>query len=302
MKKAFLILGLVAVSAAAGGATAWTLAAGQEPSVEYIEREVERTPALGTHFTSYEAGQYPDLTYAAENAVKAVVNIEAVQQIEMPRRGAYGYDYDPFLEFFGIPQEYGRRGGSGEPEYQERRAGGSGVIISADGYIVTNNHVVDGATKLKVKLNDGRTFDAKLVGKDSATDIALLKIEAKELPTLAFGSSDALRLGEWVLAIGSPFDLPSTITPGIGRAPSPPPRPASSAPRPATSGPFPTTSRSSRSSRPTRPSTPATRAVRWSIRTVSWWASTRSSSRRRAAMSVIRSPCPSRLSVRSLST
>ena len=215
MKKAFLILGLVAVSAAAGGATAWTLAAGQEPSVEYIEREVERTPALGTHFTSYEAGQYPDLTYAAENAVKAVVNIEAVQQIEMPRRGAYGYDYDPFLEFFGIPQEYGRRGGSGEPEYQERRAGGSGVIISADGYIVTNNHVVDGATKLKVKLNDGRTFDAKLVGKDSATDIALLKIEAKELPTLAFGSSDALRLGEWVLAIGSPFDLPSTITAGI---------------------------------------------------------------------------------------
>ena len=128
MKKAFLILGLVAVSAAAGGATAWTLAAGQEPSVEYIEREVERTPALGTHFTSYEAGQYPDLTYAAENAVKAVVNIEAVQQIEMPRRGAYGYDYDPFLEFFGIPQEYGRRGGSGELEYQERRAGGSGVI------------------------------------------------------------------------------------------------------------------------------------------------------------------------------
>ena len=213
MKKAFLILGLVAVSAAAGGATAWTLAAGQEPSVEYIEREVERTPVLGTHFTSYEAGQYPDLTYAAENAVKAVVNIEAVQQIEMPRRGSYGYD--PFLEFFGIPQEYGRRGGSGEPEYQERRAGGSGVIISADGYIVTNNHVVDGATKLKVKLNDGRTFDAKLVGKDSATDIALLKIDAKDLPTLAFGSSDALRLGEWVLAIGSPFDLQSTITAGI---------------------------------------------------------------------------------------
>ena len=74
MKKAFLILGLVAVSAAAGGATAWTLSAGREPSVEYIEREVERTPAQGTHFTSYEAGQYPDLTYAAENAVKAVLD------------------------------------------------------------------------------------------------------------------------------------------------------------------------------------------------------------------------------------
>jgi len=74
---------------------------------------------------------------------------------------------------------------------------------------------VDGASKLKVKLNDGRSFDAKLIGKDSATDLALLKVEAKGLPTLAFGSSDALRLGEWVLAIGSPFDLQSTITAGI---------------------------------------------------------------------------------------
>ena len=210
MKKAFLILGLVAVSAAAGGLTAWTVSADRGGSVAYIEREVDRTPALGTQFTSYQAEQYPDLTYAAENAVKAVVNIEAIQQVEMPqRRGGY----DPFLEFFGIPQDYGR--GDGRPQYREQRAGGSGVIISGDGYIVTNNHVVDGASKLKVKLNDGRSFDAKLIGKDSATDLALLKVEAKGLPTLAFGSSDALRLGEWVLAIGSPFDLQSTITAGI---------------------------------------------------------------------------------------
>ena len=210
MKKAFLILGLVAVSAAAGGLTAWTVSADRGGSVAYIEREVERTPALGTQFTSYQAEQYPDLTYAAENAVKAVVNIEAIQQVEMPqRRGGY----DPFLEFFGIPQDYGR--GDGRPQYREQRAGGSGVIISGDGYIVTNNHVVDGASKLKVKLNDGRSFDAKLIGKDSATDLALLKIEAEGIPTLAFGSSDALRLGEWVLAIGSPFDLQSTITAGI---------------------------------------------------------------------------------------
>ena len=209
MKKAFLILGLVAVSAAAGGLTAWTVSADRGGSVAYIEREVERTPALGTQFTSYQAEQYPDLTYAAENAVKAVVNIEAIQQVEMPQRRGY----DPFLEFFGIPQDYGR--GDGRPQYREQRAGGSGVIISEDGYIVTNNHVVDGASKLKVKLNDGRSFDAKLIGKDSATDLALLKVEGKELPTLAFGSSDALRLGEWVLAIGSPFDLQSTITAGI---------------------------------------------------------------------------------------
>ena len=197
------------MSAAAGGLTAWTVSADRGGSVAYIEREVERTPALGTQFTSYQAEQYPDLTYAAENAVKAVVNIEAIQQVEMPQRRGY----DPFLEFFGIPQDYGR--GDGRPQYREQRAGGSGVIISEDGYIVTNNHVVDGASKLKVKLNDGRSFDAKLIGKDSATDLALLKVEAKGLPALAFGSSDALRLGEWVLAIGSPFDLQSTITAGI---------------------------------------------------------------------------------------
>ncbi len=208
MKKAFLILGIVAVSAAAGGATAWAVGESREDSIAYVEREVERTPALGNHFTSYQNEQYPDLTYAAENAVKAVVNIEAIQQVAMPRRG-----YDPFLEFFGIPQDYGY--GDGRPQYREQRAGGSGVIISEDGYIVTNNHVVDGASKLKVKLNDGRTFDAKLIGTDSATDLALLKVEAKDLPTLPFGSSDALRLGEWVLAIGSPFDLQSTITAGI---------------------------------------------------------------------------------------
>ena len=132
----------------------------------------------------------------------------------MPSRRSYGYD--PFLEFFGFPQGFGparRRGGRGR--YREQRAGGSGVIISTDGYIVTNNHVVDGASKLRATLNDGRSFDATLVGKDAATDIALLKIEAEELPTLSFGSSDALRLGEWVLAIGSPFDLRSTVTAGI---------------------------------------------------------------------------------------
>lgn len=213
MKKAFVILSFVAVAAVSGGLAAWAVAS-RGSEVRYVDHEVERTPALGTHFTAYQSEQYPDLTYAAENAVQAVVNIEAIQQVEMPQRGGYGYD--PFLEFFGIPQQ--RQPGYGDqqgPRTEERRAGGSGVIVSADGYVVTNNHVVDGATKLRVKLNDGRRFDAKLIGTDSATDLALLKIEASDLPTLPFGSSDALRLGEWVLAIGSPFDLQSTITAGI---------------------------------------------------------------------------------------
>lgn len=208
MKRVFLFLGTIALGAVAGGATAWTLGLPAEPEIAYVERTVQHTPELGSHFTSYEADQYPDLTYAAENAVKAVVNIEAVQEVQMRNRS-----YDPFLEFFGIPQEYSR--GEGRPRTQERRSGGSGVIVTADGYIVTNNHVVSEATRLRVKLYDGRTFDAKVIGTDPATDVALIKIEAEDLPTLPFGSSDALRLGEWVLAIGSPFDLQSTITAGI---------------------------------------------------------------------------------------
>ncbi len=93
-------MGVVAAAAVSGGVSAWAVAeAGRGAQVEYVEREVERTPALGAHFAAYEAGQYPDLTYAAENAVKAVVNIEAIQQVEVPRRGQFGYD--PFLEFSG---------------------------------------------------------------------------------------------------------------------------------------------------------------------------------------------------------
>ena len=215
MKKAILFLGVVAVSAAAGGTTAWMLSGRSEQQPIFVEQSVAREPGLGTHFTTYSADQYPDLTYAAENAVQAVVNIEVVQRVEVPQSN-YGYEFfDPFREFFGLPQQ--QRGGSqnSEPRYQERRGGGSGVIISPDGYIVTNNHVADGATTLRVKLYDGRKFDAKLIGKDAATDLALLKIDAADLPTLPLGSSDALRLGEWVLAIGSPFDLQSTITAGI---------------------------------------------------------------------------------------
>ena len=211
MKKALLLLGMIAAGAASGGVVAWSILSPAEKNGTHVvtpqSGAVSDDPfsQAGTHFTSYQAEQYPDLTYAAENAVKAVVNIEVVQEIEVPER-----QYDPFFEFFGIPQQ-GRRG----PSTQERRGGGSGVIISADGYIVTNNHVVDEATRLRVKLSDGRTFDAKVIGTDPTTDVALVKIEAEDLPTLPFGSSDSLRLGEWVLAIGSPYNLQSTITAGI---------------------------------------------------------------------------------------
>lgn len=212
-KTALVILGAAAVAAVAGGLTAIGVSRyisnnNSLPTTSVSSLWDDSSSKADTHFTAFQAEQYPDLTYAAENAVKAVVNIEAVREIQY---GGRSRSYDPFYEFFGIP--YG--GGYSEPQTREQRAGGSGVIISADGYIVTNNHVIEEATKLKVKLNDGRTFDAKLIGTDPTTDVALIKVEAEDLPTIPFGKSDELRLGEWVLAIGSPFDLQSTITAGI---------------------------------------------------------------------------------------
>ena len=212
MKKVILMVAGALGCAAIGGLGATAILRNTQPAEVVVAEAVEITPteadtvaATGTlnHFTSYAKENYPDLTYAAENAVKGVVNIEVILTV----RG--NNSYDPFLQFFGIPQGYGA------PSTREAKAGGSGVIITEDGYIVTNNHVIENATKVKVKLNDGRTFDAEIVGTDPTTDVALLKVDAKKLPFLKFGSSDALRLGEWVLAIGSPFDLQSTITAGI---------------------------------------------------------------------------------------
>ncbi len=216
-KRAFFILGVVALSAVSSAATIAVMRGmdrNDGRNISYAAASAEsdifrQNPAVDVAFaSSVVSTDYPDLTYAAENAVKAVVNIEAIQQVEMQSRR------DPFLEFFGFPQ-----GGysDGRPQMREARAGGSGVIISEDGYIVTNNHVIDSATKVRVKLNDGRVFDAKIIGADPATDVALIKVEAEGLPTLPFGSSDDLRLGEWVLAIGYPMELQSTITAGIGQ-------------------------------------------------------------------------------------
>ena len=151
-----------------------------------------------------QPGSYPDFTYAAETAVDAVVYVKVTV-----KTGAYGYygSDDPLFDFFFGPQR-------GYREF-EAQGSGSGVLISPDGYIVTNNHVIENASKIEITLNDNRSFTASLVGTDPATDIALLKIDASGLPSIPVGDSDALRLGDWVIAIGSPFDLRSTITAGI---------------------------------------------------------------------------------------
>lgn len=145
-----------------------------------------------------------DFTIAAELSVNAVVHVKTTYTAKRQTLPT-----DPFFEFF-----------FGRPHYQEQatpqqQGFGSGVIISTDGYIVTNNHVIERADEIQVVLNDKRTFTAQLIGTDPGTDIALLKIDADTLPTITFGDSDQLKVGQWVLAVGNPFNLTSTVTAGI---------------------------------------------------------------------------------------
>jgi len=144
------------------------------------------------------SGEAVDFTAAAENAVHSVVHVKNVSVRTV---------YNPILEYF-----YGSRGG----QQQEQVGTGSGVIISEDGYIVTNNHVIKDATELEVTLNNNKSYKAKLIGTDSKMDIALLKIDADEkLPYSTFADSDTVKVGEWVLAVGNPYNLNSTVTAGI---------------------------------------------------------------------------------------
>ena len=157
-------------------------------------------------------GGLVDLTSAAESAVNSVVYIKVTQAGKTQRVQVQ----DPFSDFFGDFFGFGGR----QPQQREykapdRHAAGSGVIISADGYIVTNNHVVGDADEIEVKLNDNREFKGRIIGCDATTDLALIKIEAKDLPAIPVGNSDDLKLGQWVLAVGNPFNLTSTVTAGI---------------------------------------------------------------------------------------
>ena len=213
-----MLLGMIAAGAASGGVVAWSILSPAEKNGTHVvtpqSGAVSDDPfsQAGTHFTSYQAEQYPDLTYAAENAVKAVVNIEVVQEIEVPER-----QYDPFFEFFGIPQQ-GRRG----PSTQERRGGGSGVIISADGYIVTNNHVVEDSTSLKVAFIDSEVVDAAIKGTDAETDLAVIAVPLEQIKddtkskikVARLGNSDELKVGQGVIAIGNALGYGQSVTVG----------------------------------------------------------------------------------------
>ena len=167
-----------------------------------------QVPFRGVSMTDV-SGVNTDFTVAAEKAVHSVVHIKSTVTVQS-RGGGGGRTGDPFFDFF-----FGDRGGFGQQAPKEREGIGSGVIISNDGYIITNNHVINDADKMEVTLNDNRSFPAKLIGADPLTDIALIKIEAKDLPVISFGDSDKLKIGEWVLAVGNPFNLTSTVTAGI---------------------------------------------------------------------------------------
>jgi len=169
-------------------------------------------PGKDAHFakrtTTFEVGSIPgNFVVGAEEAMPAVVHISVKESSKMAgtRRENYGRR-DPFSLFFGDDFFGGPRARAGK---------GSGVIFSDNGYIVTNNHVIEMADEFEVTLFDDRKFKAELVGSDPRTDLAVLKIDAYDLPFLKFADSDEIKVGEWVLAVGNPFDLTSTVTAGI---------------------------------------------------------------------------------------
>ena len=176
--------------------------------------KVNATPAT----TSAVPAQPVDLTYAAEKSLPSVVHIlstknSKVQTVEV--------ESDPFSDFFGDPFGFfGNPQGNGGRQKRsvrtpKQQGSGSGVIISADGYIVTNNHVVADADELTVTLNDNKEYSARIIGTDKTTDLALIKIDGKNLPAITIANSKNIKVGEWVLAVGNPFNLTNTVTAGI---------------------------------------------------------------------------------------
>jgi len=190
----------------------------QETTMAQAQPQVQTAPQPTA--TSALAAQPVDLTTAAEKALPSVVHIKYVQNskiqtVEVQSDPFEDFFNDPFGGFFGRGQR--GQGGTHKQQVQtpRRTATGSGVIISADGYIVTNNHVVDGADELTVTLSDNKEYSARIIGADKTTDLALIKIDGRNLPAIVIANSDDVKVGEWVLAIGNPLGLNNTVTAGI---------------------------------------------------------------------------------------
>ena len=193
----------VSVSAATAVATIYLTSDKINPKIDNAFTIIDKTKNIDAAFVSHSNKSYsPDsFTEAAESTVNAVVHVTNIMQ-----NNPYGNRGRSFDFFWG----------GGQPRNPQPVVGsGSGVIITKDGYIVTNNHVIKDFQKLEVTLNNQKTYKAKLIGTDPKTDIALIKIDAEDLPYITLSNSDNVRLGEWVLAVGNPFNLTSTVTAGI---------------------------------------------------------------------------------------
>lgn len=216
LKNVLGVSALVLVSAGVAGVTTYQMSKSASESANNQEFQNDFYEVFdnkpNVQMANFAGGinQPIDLTEAADKSIHAVVHIKSVQH---SKTRTYQREPDIFDFFFGD----GNRGGQQQRQYQSKpQVGfGSGVIISTDGYIVTNNHVIDGADEINVRLNDNRDYIGRIIGTDPSTDLALVKIEEKNLPTLVVGNSDQLKVGEWVLAVGNPFNLTSTVTAGI---------------------------------------------------------------------------------------
>lgn len=198
---------MVAVSAGVAGVTAYAVMQNNQKDNASFYEAFNTAPLTRTAAFDAAAMQPVDLTQAAESSLNSVVHIMAVQR---SKTQVVQGQPDIFDFFFGDG-----RGRQRQIETPEQRGFGSGVIISKDGYIVTNNHVIDGADEISVKLHDSREMKGRVVGTDPTSDLALVKIEGDDFPAIPIGSSDALKVGEWVLAVGNPFTLGSTVTAGV---------------------------------------------------------------------------------------
>ncbi len=206
MKKILLFSGIVALLVSSASLAVYHYALDRPLSTVKIEH-ISGAPARGVGYTIGENGEpvLLDFTKVAETAMQAVVHVKSTAVKQRARSRS------PFDDFFGSPFERYFN----FPDLQPSVGTGSGVIIASDGYIVTNHHVIANAEDIEVTLYDNRTYKAIVVGSDPTTDLALLQIKEKNLPTIPFANSDAVRVGEWVLAVGNPFNLTSTVTAGI---------------------------------------------------------------------------------------
>ena len=204
---------IILLSSGVAGLTTYKLLQSNESAKETSFNEMfKQNPNVKLAAFDAVNAQPVDLTQAAENSLHAVVHIRSTQEA---KTRTVQQAPDIFDFFFGDG-----RGQQRQVQSQPRVGFGSGVIISKDGYIVTNNHVIEGADEISVKLNDNREFKGRVIGTDPSTDLALVKIEGDDFPTIPVGDSEALKVGEWVLAVGNPFNLGSTVTAGVVSAKS----------------------------------------------------------------------------------